>query len=229
MRPRHARPFPPRAPRRRLRRHRPRLPPRRAAGLCRARFRAAAGRRAGADRPQRQRQVEPAAADGRADGRPEAGTLAWDGAALAEDPAAHRARLHFIGHQRRVEAGAHRRARRSAFWAGMRGGGDVAAALARFRLAALARLAVPLCCRPGSAGGWRWRGWWRARRRCGCSTSRPTGLDADAVADLLAAIAAHRAARRAGRALDPCRRCRSTTRRTCRSANSGRACASRPA
>ncbi len=125
-------------------------------------------------------------------GRPEAGTLSWDGAALADDPAAHRARLHFIGHQEAVKP-VLTVAETLAFWAGMRGGGDVAAALARFRLAALADWP----CRMLSAG---------QRRRLALArlVASPaplwlldeptTGLDADAVADLLEAIAAHRAA-----------------------------------
>src|SRR5487761_663578 len=34
---------------------------------------------------------------------PEQGVIAWDGAAIADDPAAHRARLHYIGHQEAVK------------------------------------------------------------------------------------------------------------------------------
>jgi heme exporter protein A len=123
---------------------------------------------------------------------PEAGLLAWDGTAVAGDPAAHRARLHFIGHQEAVKP-VLTVAEQLAFWSGMRGGGDVAAALARFRLSALAEWP----CRVLSAG---------QRRRLALArlvaTPAPlwlldeptTGLDSDAVADLLEAIAAHRAA-----------------------------------
>jgi heme exporter protein A len=123
-------------------------------------------------------------------GRPEAGVLAWDGAAVAEDPAAHRARLHFIGHQEAVKP-VLSVAETLAFWSGMRGGGDVAAALARFRLSVLADWP----CRVLSAG---------QRRRLALArlVASPaplwlldeptTGLDSDAVADLLEAITAHR-------------------------------------
>src|SRR5437016_1521284 len=50
-----------------------------------------------------------------------AGVLGWDGAALRQDPAAHRARLHFIGHHDAVKP-ALTVAETLAFWAGMRGG-----------------------------------------------------------------------------------------------------------
>lgn len=124
---------------------------------------------------------------------PEAGALAWDGVALREDLAAHRARLHFIGHHDAVKP-ALTVAETLAFWAGMRGGraAAVAPALERFGLAALAGWP----CRLLSAG---------QRRRLALArlvaSAAPlwlldeplTGLDSDAVADLAAAIAAHRA------------------------------------
>ncbi len=122
---------------------------------------------------------------------PEAGMLAWDGTALRADPAAHRARLHFIGHQDAVKP-VLTVAESVAFWAGMRGGGDVTAALERFGLAPLASWP----CRLLSAG---------QRRRVALArlvaspaplwllAEPTTGLDGEAVADLLAAIAAHRA------------------------------------
>jgi heme exporter protein A len=125
-------------------------------------------------------------------GRPEAGLLGWDGAPVGDDPAAHRARLHFIGHQEAVKP-LLSVAENLAFWAGMRGGGEVAAALARFRLGALA--ASP--CRLLSAG---------QRRRLALARllaspaplwlldEPATGLDSEALDDLLAAIAAQRAA-----------------------------------
>ena len=121
---------------------------------------------------------------------PEAGELDWDGVALGEDPAAHRARLHFIGHQDALKP-VLTVAETLAFWAGMRGGGDAPAALAHFRLSALA--AWP--CRLLSAG---------QRRRLALARliaspaplwllDEPTnGLDSDARADLLQAISAHR-------------------------------------
>ena len=123
-----------------------------------------------------------------------AGRLAWDGAAIGEDPEAHRARLHFIGHQDAVKP-ALSAAETLAFWAGMRGGAAsrVDAALKRFRLAALA--ASP--CRWLSAG---------QKRRLALArlVASPallwlldeplSGLDEEAVADLAAALAEHRAA-----------------------------------
>lgn len=124
--------------------------------------------------------------------RPEAGRLGWDGTPVAEDPAAHRARLHLIGHQDALKP-VLTVAETLRFWAGMRGGGEVAAGLARFRLAALADWP----CRLLSAG---------QRRRLALArlVASPAplwlldepanGLDADALADLLAAIEAHRAA-----------------------------------
>jgi len=121
----------------------------------------------------------------------EAGTLAWDGTPLAEDWAAHRARMQFVGHQDAVKPML-TVAETLAFWAGMRGSGDASAALSRFRLGTLAEWP----CRLLSAG---------QRRRLALARllasptplwllDEPTsGLDADALADLLAAIAAHRA------------------------------------
>jgi heme exporter protein A len=124
---------------------------------------------------------------------PEAGALTWDGLALHEDLAAHRARLHFIGHHDAVKP-ALTVAETLAFWAGMRGARPtaVAPALERFGLAALAQWP----CRLLSAG---------QRRRLALArlvaSAAPlwlldeplTGLDSDAIADLAAAIAAHRA------------------------------------
>jgi len=122
---------------------------------------------------------------------PETGMLAWDGMPVRDDPAAHRARLHFIGHHDAVKP-VLTVAETLAFWAGMRGGAAVSPALERFGLAALA--AWP--CRLLSAG---------QRRRLALArlAASPaalwlldeplTGLDSDAIADLAAAIAAHRA------------------------------------
>jgi heme exporter protein A len=121
----------------------------------------------------------------------EAGSISWDGAPLDQDAAAHRARVQFIGHQDAVKP-VLTVAETLIFWAGMRGGGDAAAALSRFRLTALAEWP----CRLLSAG---------QRRRLALArlVASPTplwlldepstGLDSDALADLLAAIAAHRA------------------------------------
>ena len=125
---------------------------------------------------------------------PEAGVLAWDGVPIADDPAAHRARLHFIGHADALKP-VLTVFETLSFWAGMRGGaaaGDaIADALDRFRLAPLAE--TP--CRLLSQG---------QRRRLALArlTASPAdlwlldeplaGLDEDAVADLTDAIAAHR-------------------------------------
>ena len=122
--------------------------------------------------------------------RPESGALCWDGVLVDEDPAAHRARLHFIGHQDAVKP-ALAVGETLRFWAGMHGGAKVAAALSHFRLEALAEWP----CRHLSAG---------QRRRLALARllaspaplwlldEPTTGLDADAQADLLDAIAAHR-------------------------------------
>jgi heme exporter protein A len=122
--------------------------------------------------------------------RPDAGSLSWDGAPVEDDPAAHRARLHFIGHHDAVKP-ALAVGETLRFWAGMHGGAAVAAALAHFRLEALAGWP----CRHLSAG---------QRRRLALArlVASPallwlldeptTGLDAEAQADLLAAILAHR-------------------------------------
>jgi heme exporter protein A len=124
----------------------------------------------------------------------EAGSLAWDGVPIRDDPAAHRARLHFIGHQEALKP-VLSAAETLAFWAGMHGLGrtDIEAALAHFRLLPLAGWP----CRLLSAG---------QRRRLALARllaspaplwlldEPATGLDADAVEDLAAAIASHRAA-----------------------------------
>jgi heme exporter protein A len=122
--------------------------------------------------------------------RPEAGVVSWQGANITEDPAAHRGRLHFIGHQDALK-GVLTVGETLAFWAGMRGGGETSAALAHFRLAALADWP----CRLLSAG---------QRRRLALARliaspaalwlldEPTTGLDADAVADLVAALERHR-------------------------------------
>jgi heme exporter protein A len=124
--------------------------------------------------------------------RPEAGLLAWDGVPIGEDAAAHRARLHFIGHQDAVKP-VLSVAESLEFWAGMRGSDAAEAGLDRFRLRGLADWP----CRLLSAG---------QRRRLALArlVASPaplwlldepmTGLDAEGMGDLLAALAAHRAA-----------------------------------
>jgi heme exporter protein A len=121
---------------------------------------------------------------------PEAGSLFWDGIAVEDDLAAHRARLHFIGHQDAVKL-ALAVGETLGFWAGMHGSATVAPALAHFRLEPLADWP----CRHLSAG---------QRRRLALARllaspaplwlldEPTTGLDAEAQGDLLGAIAAHR-------------------------------------
>jgi heme exporter protein A len=122
--------------------------------------------------------------------RPDAGALSWDGIPVSNDPVAHRARLHFIGHQDAVKP-ALAVGETLRFWAGMHGGAAVAAALAHFRLEAVADWP----CRHLSAG---------QRRRLALARllaspvllwlldEPTTGLDAEAQADLLGAIAGYR-------------------------------------
>lgn len=121
------------------------------------------------------------------------GTLRWSGAPLSEDPAAHRARLHFIGHLDALKP-ALTVGETLAFWAALRGAAKdrIAPALRRFQLAELADWP----CRFLSAG---------QRRRLALArlvaTPAPlwlldeptTGLDDASTADLLAAVAEHRA------------------------------------
>ena len=121
------------------------------------------------------------------------GALLWDGKEVREDREAHRARTHFIGHADALKpvlsAG-----ETLQFWAGMRGGAgapEVGSALVQFGLAAVAQWP----CRYLSAG---------QRRRVTLTrlvaTAAPlwlldepmTGLDSEAAAQLLGAIAAHR-------------------------------------
>jgi heme exporter protein A len=123
----------------------------------------------------------------------EDGQLMWDGTDIGEDRAAHRARLHFIGHQDALKP-ALTVAETLGFWAGMRGGdaSSAAAALDRFGLGGLALWP----CRLLSAG---------QRRRLALARllaspaalwllDEPfTGLDEEAAGYLDAALAEHRA------------------------------------
>ncbi len=121
-----------------------------------------------------------------------AGMLAWNGTDIREDPAAHRSRLHFIGHSDALKpvlsAG-----ESLAFWAKMRGSNAaIEPALARFGLSH----AASLPCRYLSAG---------QKRRLALArlVAAPaalwlldeplTSLDSEAAAQLLTAIAEHRA------------------------------------
>lgn len=119
------------------------------------------------------------------------GILAWGGEDIREDPAAHRVRLHFVGHSDAMKPVL--TARESlAFWTAMRGAAaDITAALGQFGLAQ----AADLPCRYLSAGQ-------RRRLALACLVAAPaalwlldeplTSLDSDAAAQLLRAIAAHR-------------------------------------
>jgi heme exporter protein A len=124
---------------------------------------------------------------------PEAGTLAWNGSDIAEDPAAHRARLQYVGHLDALKPSLNAR-EHLRFHAALHDveGQDIAAALNGFGLARLAdrptrflsqgqkrRVALArLCVAPAAL--------WLL--------DEPTnGLDADGVARLSAAIAAKRA------------------------------------
>ena len=122
---------------------------------------------------------------------PEQGAIAWDGAAIAEDPAAHRARLHYIGHQEAVKL-ALTAEENLAFWTQMRGASDaIETALRRVRLDARATWPA----RYLSAG---------ERKRLGLARllasaaalwlldEPTTSLDAESTEVLLTAIAAHR-------------------------------------
>ena len=125
---------------------------------------------------------------------PAAGQLTWDGADVAADPEAHRARLHYQGHHEALKPEL-TAAENLGFWAGLHGprGGAVHDALSRFGLADLADQPVRLL----SAG---------QRRRLSLSRilaaaaplwllDEPSvGLDARSVRTLEAEIEAHRAA-----------------------------------
>jgi heme exporter protein A len=122
----------------------------------------------------------------------EAGSLAWNGADIREDPAVHRARLHFIGHSDALKpvlsAG-----ESLAFWARMRGASaSIEPALVRFGLGH----AAALPCRYLSAGQKRRLALARlvaAPAELWLLDEPLTSLDSDAAAQLLAAIAEHRA------------------------------------
>jgi len=121
------------------------------------------------------------------------GTVSWDGAAVVEDAAAHRARVHLVGHQDALKP-VLTVAETLAFSAALRetSPDGVVPALQRFHLADLAELP----CRVLSAG---------QRRRLALARllaspaplwllDEPSaGLDDASMLDLLAAVAEHRA------------------------------------
>ncbi len=120
------------------------------------------------------------------------GALTWDGAAIGDDPGAHRERLHFVGHQDALKP-VLTVAETLAFAAALREvpSDRVLPALERFHLSERAEFP----CRILSAG---------QRRRLalarllaspaplGLLVEPTTGLDDASVADLLSAIAGHR-------------------------------------
>jgi heme exporter protein A len=122
----------------------------------------------------------------------ETGMLAWNGTDIREDPGSHRARLHFIGHSDALKpvlsAG-----ESLAFWAKMREtSATIEPALARFGLGKAANLP----CRYLSAGQKRRLALARlvaAPAELWLLDEPLTSLDSDAAAQLLTAIAEHRA------------------------------------
>jgi heme exporter protein A len=127
--------------------------------------------------------------------RPAAGDLAWNGEDVAEDPAAHRSRVHYVGHLDAVKP-ALTVAENLGFWAALRGGSAGAGARAR---AALEAFGIPkLADVPGrylSAGQ-------RRRLNLARILAAPaplwlldepkTALDNDAAGRVDAAVASHR-------------------------------------
>ncbi len=123
--------------------------------------------------------------------RPEAGEISWDGEAVSEDPEAHGARLHYVGHLDAVKP-ALTVAENLSVWAGLRAADQsgVERALARFGLDRLAEIPARLL----SAG---------QRRRLALARIEATpaplwlldeptiALDVTAVAALESAIAEH--------------------------------------
>ncbi len=138
---------------------------------------------------------------------PAAGSLLWDGAPVREDPEAHRARLHYVGHLNAIKTDL-TAAENLAFWASGRGTGPeggpnagsdtnsaarlaVGTALERFALAPLADVAARLL----SAGQRRRLA--LARLLTGTAElwllDEPTvGLDESSLGRLQAILAAHR-------------------------------------
>jgi heme exporter protein A len=125
---------------------------------------------------------------------PFSGTLSWAGEAIGQDQAAHRARLHLIGHQDAVKP-VFTVIETANFWAGLRGADDKAAAAAVERLGLGPLAEAP--CRLLSAG---------QKKRLSLArllTSKAplwlldeptTGLDAAATHNLEAILAEHREA-----------------------------------
>lgn len=124
---------------------------------------------------------------------PLSGALSWDGSPVGDDPARHRARLQFIGHQDAVKP-VLTVLETVTFWAGLRGAGAASAQAALDRLG-LGRLAE-WPCRLLSAGQKRRLALARllaAPAPLWLLDEPTTGLDHDAARNLAAAIAEHRA------------------------------------
>jgi heme exporter protein A len=125
---------------------------------------------------------------------PSSGTLRWAGEAIAQDPAAHRARLHLVGHQDAVKP-VFTVAETVNFWAGLRcaDSGTAAAAIERFGLGALAE--AP--CRFLSAGQKKRLSLTRllaSKAPLWLLDEPTTGLDAASTRNLEAVVAEHRQA-----------------------------------
>jgi heme exporter protein A len=128
--------------------------------------------------------------------RPAGGVLAWSGEDVVEDPATHRARVHYVGHLDAVKPDL-TVAENLVFWAALRGGSDGAGARTR---TALEAFGIPhLADVPGrylSAGQ-------RRRLNLARILAAPaplwlldepkTALDTDAAGRVDAAVASHRA------------------------------------
>jgi heme exporter protein A len=126
--------------------------------------------------------------------RPYSGTLSWAGEAIAQDPAAHRARLHLIGHQDAVKP-VLTVIETVNFWAGLRGAGDGAAAAAIERLGL--GLLADMPCRLLSAGQKKRLSLARllaSKAPLWLLDEPTTGLDAASTCDLEEILAEHRAA-----------------------------------
>jgi heme exporter protein A len=125
---------------------------------------------------------------------PFSGTLSWAGEAIARDPAAHRARLHLIGHQDAVKP-VLTVIETVNFWAGLRGSGGTVAAAAIERLGLGPLTDMP--CRLLSAGQKKRLSLARllaSKAPLWLLDEPTTGLDAASTRNLEAILAEHRVA-----------------------------------